>query len=140
METLFVCSALRRRETLGAMYGRQAGTGAVRHVEFWNEPYLAMNCLDGGLGEDSFYSDAEAWPRLADFAMRSVQDTARHGPLIKRLRPAAAVYLNGCNEFESGWYAGRQNRPLMPWQDLPGRTHLNCAPTTADCRIMRSES
>ena len=27
-----------------------------------------------------------------------------------------------------------------PFAGIPGQTHLNCAPTTADCRIMRSES
>jgi hypothetical protein len=63
--------------------------------------------------------DPENWRLFADFAQRSVQDYYREAyALAKGLRPEAMVYLNGCNEFEAGWYCGRQNRPLMPYQDM----------------------
>jgi hypothetical protein len=44
------------------------------------------------------------------------------------------------SDYQSYANGGDGYLRLMESSRSPGRTHLNCAPTTADCRIMRSES
>jgi hypothetical protein len=116
----------RRLETLGAEYGRQAGTGAVRHVEFWNEPYLNWAGNPGVNYDGAFYEPADVhtggvmtvrgWDRpltnLVWAGPRLVALPATGGPV----NYVATRYLPaGVREGEVFEWRGRAYRAAARW-------------------------